>query len=89
MPFKFFHIPVRDAAAAEEALNTFLGNHPVLSIDRRWVDQGTDSFWSFCVDYYEGNPTSLRRARATNGATSLPAPKRHFQYSWRVGSARC
>ena len=54
MSFKFFHIPVRDAAAAEEALNTFLGNHRVLSIDRRWVDQGADSFWSFCVDYYEG-----------------------------------
>jgi superfamily II DNA helicase RecQ len=44
-------------------LNRFLGSHRVLSIDRRWVDQGTESFWSFCVDYLEtgqGGTTSLR-----------------------------
>ena len=25
----------------------------MLSVDRRWVEQGTESFWSFCVDYLE------------------------------------
>ncbi len=67
MSFKFFHIPVRDAAAAEEALNTFLGNHRVLSIDRRWVDQGADSFWSFCVDYYEGKTATRGQNLRTKG----------------------
>lgn len=23
-------------------------------MERRWVDQGHDSFWSFCVDYLDG-----------------------------------
>lgn len=34
-------------------MNRFLRSHRVLSVDRRWVEQGPDSFWSFCVDYLE------------------------------------
>ena len=22
-----------------------------MSVDRRWVDQGSQSFWSFCIDF--------------------------------------
>ena len=25
----------------------------MLNVDRRWVDEGLESFWSFCVDYFE------------------------------------
>ena len=25
----------------------------MLNVDRRWVDEGSESFWSFCVDYLE------------------------------------
>ena len=54
MAFKFFTIPIRDAGAAEAELNAFLRSHRVLVVERRWVDQGQDSFWSFCVDYLDG-----------------------------------
>lgn len=58
MPFRFFVIPVRQASAGEEELNRFLRGHRVLSVDRRWVDQGTESFWSFCIDYLETGQAS-------------------------------
>jgi superfamily II DNA helicase RecQ len=53
VPYRFFLIPVRNSVAAEEELNRFLRGHRVLNVDRRWVDQGSDSFWSLCVDYLE------------------------------------
>ncbi len=53
MAFKFFTVPIQSSAAVEAELNGFLSNHKVLSVDRRWVDQGATSFWSFCVDYLD------------------------------------
>lgn len=58
MAYRFFQVPVRDSGAAEEELNRFVRGHRVLSVDRRWVDLGTESFWSFCVDYLETAGTS-------------------------------
>lgn len=55
MGFKFFLIPVRDNSAVESELNAFLCGHRILSVDRRWVDLGHDSFWSLCVDYLDGD----------------------------------
>ena len=54
MAFKFFTIPVRDDGSAEAELNAFLRGHRVLAVKRRWVDQGSNSFWSLCVDYLDG-----------------------------------
>jgi superfamily II DNA helicase RecQ len=51
MSFRFFVIPINQDGEAEAQLNAFLASHKVLNIDRRWVDQGSQSFWSFCIDY--------------------------------------
>ena len=56
MSFRFFVVPVHDDGRAEEELNRFLRSRRVLGVDRRWVDQGPESFWSFCIDYLETNP---------------------------------
>jgi superfamily II DNA helicase RecQ len=53
MGFRFFTIPVQDVGQASAELNAFLGNHKVLAVDRRWVEQGPSSFWCFCIDYLE------------------------------------
>jgi superfamily II DNA helicase RecQ len=53
MAYRFFVIPIRDEGPAAAELNGFLRSHRVLAVDRRWVDQGAASFWSFCVDYLE------------------------------------
>jgi len=55
MSYRFFVIPVRDDGTAAAELNGFLGSRRVLTVDRRWVDQGSESFWSFCVDYLESS----------------------------------
>lgn len=54
MSFRIFSIAIRAEGAATDELNRFLQNHKVLSIDRRWVDLGTESLWVFCIDYWEG-----------------------------------
>ncbi len=48
MAFRFFTVPIQVAEQAETELNGFLRSHKVLSIDRRWVEQGPTSFWTFC-----------------------------------------
>jgi superfamily II DNA helicase RecQ len=65
MSFKFFIVPIREGGTAEAQLNAFLASHKVLSVDRRWVEQGADSFWSFCVDHLaHGTPPGAESPRA-------------------------
>ncbi len=70
MPLKVFLIPVRDIENSERELNSFIGSQRVLSLERNWVEDGVNSFWSICVDYLppasEGSTfkaTSSNRAR--------------------------
>jgi hypothetical protein len=62
MPFKFFIVPIQDSGNAEAELNAFLRSKKILSVDRRWVEEGASSFWSFCVDFLEpsGSPQGGR-----------------------------
>jgi superfamily II DNA helicase RecQ len=60
MAFRFFTVPIQNSAQAEAELNAFLGSHKVLAVDRRWVDQGPASFWTFCIDYLDGAPAAAR-----------------------------
>lgn len=40
----------------EAELNSFLSRHRVVTVDRRFVECGPDSFWALCVDYLHGEP---------------------------------
>ncbi len=64
MPLKFFHISSRDSAPMEAELNAFISTHRIVTIDRRFVESGGDSFWALCVDYLNGEPG----AGASHGA---------------------
>jgi len=44
MGLRFFTIPIQDSAGPEAELNGFLSSHKVLAVERRWVDQGINSF---------------------------------------------
>ncbi len=61
VPCSFFVVPVDDVGTAAAELNRFLRSRRVLSVDRRWVDLGTESFWTFRVDYLDsgGGGSSL------------------------------
>jgi superfamily II DNA helicase RecQ len=54
MKYKFFAIPARNPAAAEDDLNAFCSSHRVSFIDKQLVVDGADSFWSACVTWLDG-----------------------------------
>ncbi len=49
MLYRFFHIMALDPQQQSAVLNRFLQKHPVHSIERRFVEDGCNSFWSICV----------------------------------------
>ena len=65
MAFRFFCIPAVRSEAAETELNVFLRSQRVVEIKRRWIEQGSNSFWSFVVEYLEssaGSPAPFKTA---------------------------
>ncbi len=54
MAFQFFLIPITASAGPTAELNAFLLDHRIIKVDRYWVDQGSSSFWSLCVEYLDG-----------------------------------
>jgi len=56
MPYHLAIIPIRDDGMAEQDLNQFLRSHRVLSVDKQFVQNGINSFWTFCIDYIESRP---------------------------------
>jgi hypothetical protein len=56
MALRFFVVPTSDSSAFEQELNGFLARHKVVSIDRKLIDQGVNSFWAICVDYLSHAP---------------------------------
>jgi superfamily II DNA helicase RecQ len=65
MAFRIFTVPIRDPAASQDELNSFLQSHKVLSVEQHWVDRGADSFWSFCVDYHDYHASATKSASTT------------------------
>ena len=58
MGLKFFHISSRSPDPIEAELNVFLARHRVVTVERRFVEDGADSFWAVCVDYLSGEAGS-------------------------------
>lgn len=54
MQLKTFMVPVKDAASAEAELNTFLRSRRVLTVRKEFMADGENSFWTFCVEYLDG-----------------------------------
>jgi superfamily II DNA helicase RecQ len=54
MKHKFFKIPVSDPVNGEIELNTFVSQHRIAHIDRHFVADGANSFWSICLIWLEG-----------------------------------
>ncbi|GAB6042051.1 hypothetical protein [Endothiovibrio diazotrophicus] len=48
MAYTFFHIRALDPQEESERLNAFLASHAVLQVDRHFVADGENSFWSVC-----------------------------------------
>ena len=69
MKTKFFIVQALNPNQGESELNTFLAQAKVLTIDKQFVANGGNSYWSICVNYLHSQTTSegnigLRLARA-------------------------
>lgn len=53
MKHKFFTIMANDTVASESELNAFCDQHRVTGIDKQFVTDGANSFWSICVTWVE------------------------------------
>ena len=84
MQFKFFLVPIHDTGSAEAQLNAFLRGHRILSVARRWVDQGPNSFWSFCVDYQEPSGSGSASAAPARGGRQ----RERVDYRVKLGEER-
>ena len=49
MKYYFFNIHAQNPESGQEALNTFCGQHRILAVEKQFVAQGDNSFWSVCV----------------------------------------
>ena len=54
MQIQIFTIPVQDNAGQTEEMNKFLRSHTVIDVDKQLINNGMNSFWTFCVRYLEG-----------------------------------
>lgn len=49
MHYRFFTIHALDSSEGAEQLNAFLAANAVLAVERQFVADGANSFWSICV----------------------------------------
>jgi superfamily II DNA helicase RecQ len=63
MRVKFFAVPALDPGGAEAAVNAFVTQHRVTSMDRQLVSEGSGSFWALCVTYVDGAPGAASSAK--------------------------
>ena len=74
MSFKFFYVPSRNPVSTEAELNSFLSSHRVVTIERKFVENGADSFWAFSVDFIHYD------ARANSSHGALGRSERRVDY---------
>ena len=55
MKHTFFKVPVSDPVNMEAELNAFVSQHRIAHIDRYFVADGENSFWSICLTWLEGD----------------------------------
>ena len=53
MKFQFFNIPAQDSSDATNELNSFCTQHRIAAIEKQFVNDGANSFWSICVTFLD------------------------------------
>jgi len=59
--YKFFTIPITHPNDSEQELNTFIGSHRVLVVQREFVSNGENSFWALAVEYLASSQDTSRQ----------------------------
>lgn len=69
MKYRFFYINALDPDSGEQALNQFLNQHAVLSVDKHFMGNTDVAGWSFVVSY--DDTTSAQRRTPTQARRSV------------------
>jgi hypothetical protein len=67
MPLKVFTIPAQDDGPAADAVNQFANSVRVVTLEKRFVEDGQNSFWAICITYLASaatRPTAPKREKA-------------------------
>jgi superfamily II DNA helicase RecQ len=56
---KLFIIPVHDSERGEQEVNSFCSAHTITAVDKQFVADGANSFWSFCITWRTKENTVL------------------------------
>ena len=60
MKYRFFTVPVHDSAEEQLALNQFCAQHRIATLEKEFVANADNSFWSFCISYLEGADSAVK-----------------------------
>jgi superfamily II DNA helicase RecQ len=60
MHYTVFHIPALDPQQATAELNNFCSKHRVVTVDKEFVADGANSFWSFCVKWVDREGSAVK-----------------------------
>ena len=66
MKLKFFSVNALDPEADQEFLDDFCTRHRLVSVDKRFVENGEFCFWSVCVVYLEVSSSPSKPTAALN-----------------------
>ncbi|NCC11092.1 MAG: hypothetical protein EOM31_11470 [Bacteroidia bacterium] len=78
MQYHIATIPMLEGDAELELLNKFLRSHKVLKIDKEFVKEGDNGYWTFCVSYLMQTPASSIADRREKKDYRLLLSEEHF-----------
>ncbi len=66
MKLKFFSVNALDPEADQDRLDDFCTSHRLVSVDKRFVENGEFCYWSVCVVYLEASSSPSKPTAALN-----------------------
>ncbi len=66
MKLKFFSVNALDPQTDQEMLDDFCLSHRLVSVDKRFVENGECCYWSVCVTYLEASSSPSKPTSAVN-----------------------
>jgi len=74
MPFRIFLVPILYGDDSTDELNAFIASHRVVHIERRWIEQGNQSAWAFCIEYVLASSIDGANSAGVHGFDSWREP---------------
>ena len=86
MKYKFFSLSAKNPEAGEIQLNTFCSSHRVSFIEKQFVQDGANSFWTICVSWLEGEsaPTAMVENRNKLSSVDYKQILSEEDFAWYV-----